>query len=186
MYLTIVIFILIISVYNYCLFQYGNKIDSNKVFDMGHYYLFDHTYMKEIINIIPLLMMLLFIINSTSNELYSSIKLSFGYLIPIFIIRMITTFVTILPTTTECTEWKYKYSILGHCYDKVFSGHLATVIVLTYVFSKYNPENRLFYILLSCLEGIFLISTKSHYTIDIILAILITLSFIKMNIKVIL
>jgi hypothetical protein len=106
------------------------------------------------------------------------LKSFFKYFAIVILIRSITTQVTLIPSQSICTPPNgiQKY-INGHCIDKIFSGHTSLSLILVILYSKYGVVNK------PCLYGLIAIQiltafmsivTKSHYTIDIILAYIIT------------
>jgi len=93
-----------------------------------------------------------------------------SYIIPIYLFRSITTMTTILPKDKQCNDKEFKFYnfINGHCYDKIFSGHYASVMIISLLMNRQgvNKTIILFYNLIS----IFLILvTRGHYTIDVII-----------------
>lgn len=103
----------------------------------------------------------------------------------IMIIRHIFVNLTILPSQTEIkhSNNNLKY-ILGGDYDKIFSGHFAFGFLLTLLLYKYqiitNIPLLIFYNLFNAFA---LISTKSHYTIDIAVSLVVTLLIFITNSK---
>jgi hypothetical protein len=101
----------------------------------------------------------------------------------IILIRTITTQSTILPASGKCKSYGlYKY-INGHCIDKVFSGHTAISLILILQYYRYNIVNiNIIYLLLiiQSLLSLSLILTRGHYTIDIIIAYVISISLFSL------
>jgi hypothetical protein len=96
-------------------------------------------------------------------------------------LRIITSTVTEIPSSNpECKPNKngiFKY-LLGHCYDKIFSGHTAATLLLILVaFDKQLITFNKYIILqiLQVLYALFLISTHSHYSVDVILSYIIVI-----------
>ena len=108
---------------------------------------------------------------------FNMLKEFLGYWIVIFIIRIITTLVTILPKYKEC---KTDEQIFGGCYDKIFSGHFASVFLATLLYLKYNWITMPILILINFINSIGILLRRSHYTIDIIMALFVTL-FVYQN-----
>ena len=88
--------------------------------------------------IILILLLPLFI--NPKKKIFISI---FKYFSIIIFIRCITTCVTIMPPIRDCKiklENKnniYNY-IIGHCNDKIFSGHTSFMLILFFVIYKYK------------------------------------------------
>jgi len=106
----------------------------------------------------------------------------FKYFSIIVFLRTITTQVTILPPQTEC---KYEKKILnmlyiclnGHNLDKIFSGHTSASLLIILLYFRYDIlEKNLFYLLLALqiLLSFSLILTRNHYTVDVVIAYIIT------------
>lgn len=187
--LIIISSLIILCLGNYYLFELGNRtLDTNTyIYDMGHSLLSDHSQIKDIINYIILIIIIIFLIFNKNGNLKTVFLQIIGYTIPLFLLRLICIFSTILPTINDDTlqsEWKSKYYILGHQFDKVVSGHMTLTIILIYIFSRNTPNLKIVYYILGILQAIFLITTREHYTVDVILAIVITICFIKLNVKI--
>lgn len=129
-----------------------------------------------IINFIMLILLLPFLVAPKLKYFISIFK----YTSIILFFRAITTSVTILPSCEKqfcklkCSWLNY---IIGHCNDKIFSGHTSLSLVLVYLMSRYNlVDNNLlyFFILIQIFIAILLIVTKGHYTIDVLLGYFIT------------
>jgi hypothetical protein len=102
----------------------------------------------------------------------------------IFIIRLIFISSTILPKQDNCDDSKYSiWNILfGHCYDKSLSGHFASIFLMSLILME-NGIIRLHTLLIINVIWAFLIlSSRSHYTNDILISIFVCL-FIFQNKK---
>jgi len=106
-----------------------------------------------------------------------------GFIITIFIIRSITIFVTVLPKNKKCNV-KYANMFRGGCYDKIFSGHFATGLLATVMLYSNNYINMLFLLLINFMNALFIILSRNHYTIDIIVALFITLFVYTNNLNI--
>lgn len=98
----------------------------------------------------------------------------------IYVIREITTSVTLLPPTPHCIDQSNKKmnkseiitKISGLCNETVFSGH-TTLMVLSFLFilpkvkSKFIKVLIYFYLVLG---SIIILALRSHYTLDVFLA----------------
>jgi len=103
------------------------------------------------------------------------LKEFFGKFLIILLVRALTIVSTILPKHEKCDDnlnW-YDY-IRGQCYDKVFSGHISFVLLLCLIMlrEKILSVPTFFAILTTQFASIIL--TRSHYTVDVILGIVIT------------
>ena len=106
-----------------------------------------------------------------------------GFILTIFIIRSVTIFVTILPKNKKCNV-KYASMFRGGCYDKIFSGHFATGLLATIMLYSNNYINLMLLLLINFANALFIILSRSHYTIDIIVALFITLFVYTNNLNV--
>jgi len=129
-----------------------------------------------VINYIMIILLLPFLVNPKIKYFISIFK----YTSIIIFFRAITTSVTILPSChSKNCELQYSWLnyIIGHCNDKIFSGHTSLSLVLLYLIYRYNlVNNTLLYILIfiQILIAILLIATRGHYTIDVLLGYFIT------------
>jgi hypothetical protein len=85
----------------------------------------------------------------------------------ILFFRTVMTSVTILPSPI-CTIRK-SYAI-GGCNDCIFSGHTALTLVFAYYIAKCYPRKTKSLLMYSLLTSLLIIITRSHYTIDVIVA----------------
>lgn len=160
---------------------YNNRINNGKitpkVFDIGIKYtpnLSNNKLLHMLNDFIAIGIPFLF-----GNEVfYEYVK----YFLVIVLIRDIFTNVTILPKDKECKDTELSmYSFLtGHCYDKIFSGHFSSFFLLTLILLQKGIIKSTFAIVINILYGLLIISLRSHYTIDIIIAAVVVLS-VKTN-----
>lgn len=106
-----------------------------------------------------------------------------GFILTIFIIRSITILVTVLPKNKKCNV-KYASMFRGGCYDKIFSGHFATGLLATIMLYSNNYINLIFLLLINFMNALFIILSRNHYTIDIIVALFITLFVYTNNLTI--
>lgn len=105
-----------------------------------------------------------------------------GYWISIFVIRSITIRLTVLPKSNGCEN--NNYINLGTCYEKIFSGHFSSGLLATMLYYKYNMINLPMLYFLNIINGSMILLTRHHYTIDIVVAIFVTLFVYQNNISV--
>ena len=106
-----------------------------------------------------------------------------GFILTIFIIRSVTIFVTVLPKNKKCNV-KYANMFRGGCYDKIFSGHFATGLLATLMLYSSNYISMLLLLFVNFLNALFIILSRNHYTIDIIVALFITLFVYTNNLTI--
>lgn len=151
-----------------------NGKTTQKIYDIGMKYVPDKSDNKTlllIIDLIPILLPLLILWNS------GHIKDYYYILGNILLIRLIFTTLTILPKNKKCddSEFTIKNAIWGHCYDKIFSGHFASVFLVVLFVYKYKIfTDRLIMILFLISYAILIISVRYNYTIDIAVAFIVT------------
>jgi hypothetical protein len=178
---TIIVFIFVINVY---LVNKLNKIGKYyykhpiHIYDLGFKYLpnlHKYGYISDIVVVISLLSLFI-----------PGICMKFVYLIiPIYLIRFITTNTTVLPKIEHCTIPDTLYSsFFGSCYDKIFSGHFAVVFLITLLLFEESYISLFLLFIINILNGLIIIATRQHYTIDVIVSFFITLfvhQFVKHN-----
>lgn len=133
--------------------------------------------------------------SNISSEFIKEFALKF--LIIIFL-RSFTITATILPKNTNAEVIPDKYGNLslfdktigGGCYDKMFSGHFAFGVLLTLLMFKYNILgmsilNIMLFIILNAFHLFILGVTRSHYTMDMIVSLYVTLFVYKLDINLI-
>ena len=167
---------------------YDNRINKNKhipkVYDIGFKYIPDlssYKYLKILVNILPGILQAISLLFFNHNVILTFFELNFY----INMIRYIFTSLTILPKMYNCDDSKFtiKNIISGHCYDKHFSGNFASIMILILIAHNMNelPNIYLSYLFL-IIYGIMIIAVRFHYTIDIAVAILVSIIVYKFNI----
>jgi hypothetical protein len=99
------------------------------------------------------------------------------YSIVISILRYFIINLTILPKEEHCDDSQLTWSnyITGHCYDKIFSGHFASTFLLSIIlYQKGIVTNLLPLVIFNSFNAWLIIATRSHYTIDLVVSILVT------------
>lgn len=102
----------------------------------------------------------------------------------VVLLRSVTSLVTILPKHPTCVSPKdslsLKNRVLGHCYDLIFSGHMSFGLVATTCLfgAGIIPrtwQDTLIWALINAAHAFILIATRSHYTVDVVLSVIISL-----------
>ena len=141
----------------------------NRIYDIGFESLPNlrkFYYISDVIVILSLFT--LFIPGMFKNFMY--------LIIPIFLVRCITIYATILPKLSHCNIKNNIYLCLfGGCYDKIFSGHFATVFLITLLLFEQSYLSFFVLCLVNILNGILIVSVRNHYTIDVIVSFFVTL-----------
>jgi sphingomyelin synthase-related protein 1 len=110
---------------------------------------------------------------------YSILYKFSGLWITIMIIRMFTINLTVLPKNKYC-KINETNLLRGGCYDKIFSGHYASSFLMTILLKEYSVINNLVFFLINFFNGIVIILSRNHYTVDIVVSIIVVL-FIYTN-----
>lgn len=162
---------------------YANRISSGKtkpkVYDIAYKYLpdlKDNKFIEYSIDLLVILPILLIFLNKNfiKTELHNDYIIM---LITLHLIRLIFINSTILPSTKDCYDKDKIYGIynliFGHCYDKIFSGHLSTSIITSiFLYNTGIIKNSLLLIGYNTLLSILLLLHRGHYTVDLLVAIL--------------
>ena len=129
----------------------------------------------EIVNVVLLIFFIPFLLNFKTKYLVSFFK----YLSIVILLRSILNFATILPSCNneKCHNESYFKYLIGHCNDKIFSGHISVGIILIYLLYKYKLLNKLtftIFLIMLLFISVFIILCRWHYTVDVLLAYIIT------------
>jgi hypothetical protein len=156
---------------------YDNRIKKGKVipkvYDIGMKYIPDLSEKKileHIVNGIALILPLVF----GRKVFVIYIQMS----IYMYFIRHIFNTMTILPKDKKCKDDSFGWSnyIFGHCYDKIFSGHFASVLlVLLIAYDQKLITSRWISYIFITIYAILLIAIRYHYTVDIAVSVVVTL-----------
>ena len=174
LYLFLIISIILFS--NYATLKIGENHytthNKNELFDIFYSILPDlHKYSSIFNNIVPILGVI-------SLYFYSNHKLTIEFLskfVIIMLIRAVTIISTILPKHEKCDQKIDITSlVVGGCYDKIFSGHTAFVLLLTLMYYREHIINMPTLISINTLNILLILGTRSHYTVDVLLSIFVT------------
>ena len=170
--------IILFVVCNVISLKYLNHTDNN-IRDLCHEYLPKIKYRYQDA-LVPIIVTYMIYVLYNTKKLY--LLKDYGFLILIlYIIRFILHQVTILPTIKRDDENIQKkcttkgINITGGCNDYIFSGHM-TSIILPILFIMYaTGKISIFLILYGILSGFTIIMTHEHYTVDVLLALIISI-----------
>ena len=160
---------------------YGNK-NNPEVYDLLHKLLPDLSHNEWIVNYLAIASLIPLVLNFSKELVVSFI----GFMIVIYLIRDITINLTILPKQSNCVmkkkeEFTLYDHIIGICYDKIFSGHFSLTYVLTLLYYSFGIITNIPLLVgWNILNSLAIISTRSHYTIDVVMAFFVC-SFIYTN-----
>jgi len=153
---------------------YENELRVNTIFDLFHHYTPDLHKYELFVNVIPFFLLICLFLCGVGLD---SIKEFAWKLLLIYILRSLTVITTILPKHEKCDYNVETFSLstfIGGCYDKVFSGHMAFTFLGSLIYYREKFISFSTFVGLNLLEASLIILTRSHYTIDVILAVLIT------------
>jgi hypothetical protein len=152
---------------------YDKTENNGKVFDLLHSFTPDLSDYKPYNDIIVSAIGLSFLFIPKGVELFKEFAAKF---ILIMVIRALTTVSTILPKHEKCDATpKFSRYWRGQCFDKVFSGHTSFVLLATLIYLREGILGWPGFLGINLANITGIILTRSHYTLDIVLAILITL-----------
>jgi hypothetical protein len=158
--------------------RYYNSINHPSVFDIGYYYL-PNLSKYEIIGHVYSLIFIAILLRLP--KLWEDFL---GYIIPILFIRLLFIHMTVLPKHRTCNINQQMY-FLGGCYDKIFSGHFSVLLLITLLLLKYKYITLPWVIGINLIHLLLLLLFRWHYTIDMIIACMVTLIVVQNDINVI-
>ena len=137
--------------------------EEKPLYDLGHYYLPD----LDNYHIIPDIILGLYIIAFFyfgNIELLKEISLLMCIM---FTFRSILVISTSIPDASgKCEQKKFQ---IGYCNDLMFSGHTATITLISLYLMSIFPNKRNMLILGNIITYILIIASKNHYTIDVLI-----------------
>lgn len=145
--------------------QYKQHFKTSNIYDVGHKVLPNLHHHEYIINYILYIGILVLIF---TNNIIHFLKIFFI----ILIIRFLFTQITVLPKMKHCKI--NHFSPFGYCYDKIFSGHVSFIFLCTLFLLETKYISIYTLIVVNLINSILIISTRAHYTIDVIIAFMIT------------
>ena len=158
-------------------FENVKQQQKSKIYDIIHHNLPSTRELIIIVDTIPFIV-LAFILCIDINLFY----ITMGFLSTIFIIRMFIIHFTILPKDKKC-DIKKSSVYSGGCYDKVYSGHFSVLFMSLLLLYTSKYINLFTLVFLSIIFGTLIVTSRSHYTIDIFVAFLIVIVVYQNNIN---
>ena len=182
-YLIFISMLLVILVSNYATLKIGSQhyesTDKFELFDIFHKILPDlhaYHYLVDLIGLFAVLSMFLVSNDTLNTEFIAKFTI-------IMFIRAFTIISTILPKHQVCTDnFDIRSYFLGGCYDKIFSGHTSFLLLLTLLYYREHIINEFSLIGLNAVNILLILATRSHYTVDILLAIFVTTTIYNVTI----
>lgn len=177
------------TIFTYTKGESLRKIDSTNYYDIIQHSFPDYSQYHHIKNGITLLILLPFVLFWSKSKLSGIIDDLVVILPIIIIVRSILTMVTILPSVRESEIPKTHHFLdyfIGDNHDRMFSGHVALVFLLSFLLIKWNYIHLNGQIVLgglivyNIIHAFIVIVTRSHYTIDVLNSLLITYLLCKL------
>lgn len=106
-----------------------------------------------------------------------------GLVFTLTILRQFIIQMTILPKNTVC-DIKDTSMIRGGCYDKIFSGHFGITFLTTLILLENGLVTNFIAILINLVNGMFILLSRNHYTIDIIVSIFVVIIIYQNNLNI--
>jgi hypothetical protein len=163
---------------------YNNK-DNPEVYDVLHKILPNYDQKGWLTNYMALSGFIPLLLNFNETFILEFI----GFIMVVYLIRDVIINLTILPKHMNCSIKKeqmtnYEYFI-GGCYDKIFSGHFSLTLMLTLMYYTYGYITNIPLLVgWNLINGLIIISTRSHYTIDVVMALFVCLTVFTNDIKI--
>lgn len=151
----------------------------SKIYDIVHNNIKSTRNLYTIVNIFPFILI--------GVACFIDLKLLYtilGFLVPILIFRLLVINITILPKDKKCDIKKNSCIYTGGCYDKVYSGHFAVIFISLLVLYTNKYINIFTLTALLTISGLLIITSRSHYTIDILVSFLVVVVAYQNNINV--
>lgn len=131
-----------------------------------------------LIDLVPILlgvaMLYLYMYDNLDEKL---IRDAIVYYSTLMIIRALVYSSTILPSPT-CSKGQQN-ATTGGCHDCIYSGHTVATLILAYSLYQHNPDYLAALVVYCILGSLLIIGTRSHYTVDVIIAYIVVYAFLK-------
>lgn len=156
---------------------FNDRIKNNKttptVYDIAHKFLpnyYEYEYLHNYLIFILSIPLIIY-----PKLLYEYLS----YFIVILFIRIFMISWTVLPKYKKCSI-DNTTGINGGCYDKIFSGHFSSILLITLLYLKYDMISFDTLMIINIINALIILSLRSHYTIDVIVAFFVTM-FVYQN-----
>ncbi len=170
--------LVVIGISNYCTHMFGKTFyqkEENKdvkIFDLLWHITPDLHQYRVVNDLLPLGLFLFFLMVPNVGPL---LKEFFGKFLIILLVRALTIVSTILPKHEKCNDnLNWHDYILGQCYDKVFSGHISFVLLICLILLREGILSLPTFFAIVGAQFATIILSRSHYTVDVVLGIVIT------------
>ena len=170
----------------YKLMKYGSSKNLKKLKQLPDLLLDNLPYYPSLVKYMDIILIAFFIPLTLSNNFINDSILFLKFFSIILVLRLITNFSTIIPPI-KCRYNKSRANInkpinylIGHNYDKIFSGHTSVILILIMIYSsrKIISKNKCFILFIfNIIYSFLILITRQHYTVDVILAYIITIPY---------
>jgi hypothetical protein len=106
-----------------------------------------------------------------------------GLIFTLVLLRQFIIPITILPKNTIC-DISDTSMFRGGCYDKIFSAHFGITFLTTLILFDNGLINNLVAILINLVNGMFILLSRNHYTIDIVVSIFVVIIIYQNNLNI--
>jgi hypothetical protein len=106
-----------------------------------------------------------------------------GLIFTLVLLRQFIIQITILPKNEAC-DIKHSSMFRGGCYDKIFSGHFGITFLSTLILVDNGLIHKLVAILINFVNALFILLSRNHYTIDIIVSIFVVIIIYQNNMNI--
>ena len=140
------------------------------IYDIVHNNTPDFHAYEYVVDVIPVLLILSFFFIPAG--LFKEFA---GKFLLLMIIRCFTMVATILPKHEQCkldSNW-FRF-VRGQCYEKIFSGHMSLTLLASLIYLREDMISPIQFWATNIFEFLSIAVTRAHYTVDLVLAIVIT------------
>lgn len=106
-----------------------------------------------------------------------------GLIFTLVLLRQFIIPITILPKNTFC-DISDTSMFRGGCYDKIFSAHFGITFLTTLILFDNGLINNFIAILINLVNGMFILLSRNHYTIDIVVSIFVVIIIYQNNLNI--
>ncbi len=125
----------------------------------------------EILHLIPIVFLASLMLYYKNTDALNKFLSKHGLLM---VLRALCFSSTILPDSSEtCMSNNY----MGSCFDLIFSGHTTIMLLSTYIIKEFFLISLQLYnclLFLNVINAVLIVLCRNHYTVDVILSLIIT------------
>lgn len=106
-----------------------------------------------------------------------------GFVFTLLLLRQFIIQITVLPKNETC-DVKDTSMFRGGCYDKIFSAHFGIAMLTSLILFDNGLINKFVAIFINLLNALFILLSRNHYTIDIIVSIFVVIIIYQNNLNI--